>query len=541
MKNGTKLTGILFVMTLITWVLIAMTVLATTGCDNGTTGSGETGSVTINFGGDSPPSRVAAPLTYPPAGTPALSDLEHAISLDGAVKTTGTGSSITLLEISVGSHKIAIRDTYQGVLYATSEETDVDVVAGGTTTVTINMRPSVTVYFDPANGTASWSEQAGQGEKIGDPSTPAPIPAGSTFAGWYNGATQFVFGTNTVPSIAGNNPTFLLKANWDAPCTITFDTNGGVPATIAPITVALGTTSAGDKPTDPTKAIPEGLYNGAYSPSNGTCSFAGWYSDPPGLNTEFVFGTSTITSNITLTAKWVYPITPVNPTTITCATIVDQAVAYVNTTPGTYTLYLSGNKSVTNANLTASTLSIVGISPCEITRSAATGNVIFVSGAGSVLILENNITIRGLPANNTSAVGSTSTGKFIMNGNSKVTGNTVSGLAGGGGVTIQAGGIFEMNGDSEVSGNDNTAGTSGGQGGGVSVSSASFTMTGNAKVKNNRADGNGKGVYLVNATFTTYSTSSVSGNNGTGTDEVYSSSGNTITVAGNSTLYNAGW
>lgn len=84
----------------------------------------------------------------------------------------------------------------------------------------------------------------------------------------------------------------------------------------------------------------------------------------------------------------------------------------------------------------------------------------------------------------------------------------------GSGVNVLSGGVFHMYGGS-ISGNtaDN--------GGGVYVGDGTFTMSGNASVKDNTASGNtadqgnGGGVYVYSGTFTMNDTASVSGNKAT--------------------------
>ncbi|QIK57066.1 LPXTG cell wall anchor domain-containing protein [Erysipelothrix sp. HDW6A] len=110
-----------------------------------------------------------------------------------------------------------------------------------------------------------------------------PSKAGYTFAGWYTDValtTAWNFGTDTVTS------NITLYAKWNEVLyTVSFESNGG--STVQPIT-DITKDSTITSPTDPKKA--------GYT-------FAGWYTDIA-LTTVWNFGTDTVTSNITLYAKW---------------------------------------------------------------------------------------------------------------------------------------------------------------------------------------------------------------------------------------------
>ena len=105
-----------------------------------------------------------------------------------------------------------------------------------------------------------------------------PSKANYDFDGWYSGETKYESST----LIYGNT---ALTAVWNIRVyTVSFDTAGGTPATIAAVTVNAGASMASNYPANPSKTN----YN-----------FDGWYSG------ETKYESSTlIYGNITLTAAW---------------------------------------------------------------------------------------------------------------------------------------------------------------------------------------------------------------------------------------------
>ncbi|MCL2067057.1 MAG: hypothetical protein FWG99_06295 [Treponema sp.] len=201
--------------------------------------------------------------------------------------------------------------------------------------------------------------------------------------------------------------------------------------------------------------------------------------------------------------------TPVNLSGTSGATIVDKAVAYVNSNPGTYTLLLYEDIEIAqntgrllnqpNVNLT-----IIGIDAERKISLKYPGSIFGVGNASTeptniTLTLADNITLVGYALNHLPAAAVTGGASLIMQGNAKITGNSntaigSSGLAGG---VMVSGGLgdettFIMKDNSVVSGN--TAGVSGG---GVYIDAYSiFTMQGNASVSGNTANYYGGGVYV---------------------------------------------
>ncbi|MBB3156252.1 putative repeat protein (TIGR02543 family), partial [Paenibacillus endophyticus] len=161
----------------------------------------------------------------------------------------------------------------------------------GTDTVTSNVtlyakwtaNPTYTVTFDSQGGSAvADSTGVSAGAKITAPAN--PTKAGFTFEGWYKeaaGTTEWQFGTDTVTS----NVTLYAKWTANPTYTVAFDSQGGS------VVAGLTDISAGAKITAPANPMKAGF------------TFEGWYKEVAGT-TEWQFGTDTVTSNVTLYAKW---------------------------------------------------------------------------------------------------------------------------------------------------------------------------------------------------------------------------------------------
>jgi hypothetical protein len=211
-----------------------------------------TGSVTISIGGRSSGKAAVSRSTtgYPPsnypggnASGPALEQITYKVFFNGSEKSgTKTGETIHF-NLAVGTYTVRV-EAYEPIggsqsLYATGEKPNVQIQAGQTTTVQIQMSEAVTVTFDPNGGTLTGSStvQAGQGDKVSKPSNPTP-PSGLIFDGWYEGSstTPWDFNTNTVPS---SNPVsdITLVARYGQTVTIaaisgvTIPAYGGTPVT----------------------------------------------------------------------------------------------------------------------------------------------------------------------------------------------------------------------------------------------------------------------------------------------------------------------
>jgi len=172
---------------------------------------------------------------------------------------------------------------------------------------------------------------------------------------------------------------------------------------------------------------------------------------------------------------------------------VTAAIAYVNASPGRYTLLVGADVQVAAAAQTIGSgvdLTIQGIGRERVLEYSGAADLppFFISGS---LTLGENITLRGIP-NGTTALVHVWGGSLFMEKGSKITGhrNTRS----GGGAHVAFGGRFCMNGG-EISGNRAESG------GGVFISGAgdaldgAFIMNGGT-VSGNAADKNGGGVYV---------------------------------------------
>jgi len=108
-----------------------------------------------------------------------------------------------------------------------------------------------------------------------------------------------------------------------------------------------------------------------------------------------------------------------------------------------------------------------------ISLSSTTGSL-FTVGSGVRLVLDNNITLKGISNNNASLVNVNSGGVLEMKAGAKITGNSRNGKdSHGGGVSVFNGGTFTMSGG-EISGNSASS-----NGGGVNVwQNGAFAMNG---------------------------------------------------------------
>jgi uncharacterized repeat protein (TIGR02543 family) len=200
-----------------------------------------------------------------------------------------------------------------------------------------------TVSFDSAGGSAVQDRAIENGSVIIEPD--APTRTGYTFAGWYNGETKWNFETDTVKS------DIKLTAKWDRiPHTVTFNSDGG--SAVDNQTVYNGNLI--EAPQNPTKAnhrfigwykddvawdfafntvtaditltakweaiitytvsfnsdggsavteqiVEKGLKAAEpTAPTKAGYAFDGWYNG----ETRWNFAADTVTSNVTLTAKW---------------------------------------------------------------------------------------------------------------------------------------------------------------------------------------------------------------------------------------------
>lgn len=141
-----------------------------------------------------------------------------------------------------------------------------------------------TVVFNTNGGSSVSSKAVKYGAKVTEPSN--PTRSGYTFKGWYKDSSL----TNKYSFNEIITSDITLYAKWEktsgtsSQCIVTFNSEGG--STVSNKTVKSGSTISA--PTNPTRT---------------NCVFAGWYTSY-NYETEFNFNSS-ITSDITLYAKWI--------------------------------------------------------------------------------------------------------------------------------------------------------------------------------------------------------------------------------------------
>jgi uncharacterized repeat protein (TIGR02543 family) len=279
---------------------------------------------------------------------------------------------------------------------------------------------------------------------------------------------------------------------------VTFHPSGGSPSP-EPQTVAAGGTAS--QPNAMAKPF-EGLVIGTVDLDSLDFTFDGWYTDET-YTTAYNFNNPVIGS-LDLYAKWTEPASSVDISAQNSAQVLEQALNYVKeqspSVVTNYTIVLAGtctmpgiiNPSSSGRNPGIGTdnaiVTLVGKTPTEITLSSgSTGALFYITGGK--LILDNNITLKGLSANTSALVNvSGSSSALTMRSGSKITGNN------GGftysAVSVLAGGAFIMEGG-EISGN-----TAGGSAVYVTNGSA-FTMNGGKIFGNTATSYSGGGVYSL--------------------------------------------
>jgi hypothetical protein len=225
--------------------------------------------------------------------------------------------------------------------------------------------------------------------------------------------------------------------------------------------------------------------------------FWGWYKNE--ALTEEWQDSSPVTSNITLHAKWETNISGVN-----LEEKFEYLGTYAES-GGEYTFELTGGETISPKTLSYSVSPVTIIlkskskDAIKTIRLSDPGSM-FIIGDQVTLILEN-ITLEGLSNNILSLVIVASDGELIMENKSTITGNTNINDSGdgGGGVYVNDGGRFTMNGGNI---NGNTISSGDGYGGGVYVGSGgTFEMKGGT-ISGNEANESGGGVYVYSGTFT---------------------------------------
>jgi len=249
--------------------------------------------------------------------------------------------------------------------------------------------------------------------------------------------------------------------------TVTFDSNGG---SVIPAQHVTEGGQAEIPSVSPIKGL-AGLYLGEIAEDDVICTFDGWFA--PDNETEFDFNT-TLTGNITLTARWIEPdVSPINIDSQTGTGIIAKTVSYVNSNANKYTLLIDDDIDLSPQSLTVSgvNLTIIGIGNEREIRLSANG-IMFTIGHSVFtytnlgLTLGNNITLVGRSIsgngdqnNNNCVVYLRGGSSFTMLNGSKVTGNTSTSSSfstGNGAAVYVSNGVFTMKDGSSITGNTAT-------------------------------------------------------------------------------------
>ena len=212
---------------------------------------------------------------------------------------TSGGDAITPLTVAHGDTPKLPTPTYStanGFTFykwytdrAGTNEYDTNAPVTSSMTLWAKWKLDVTFDLNGGTGTAPQTQQIVYGLKATKPADD-PMRDGHTFQGWYKEAE----GTNQYDWNAEVQRPVTLYAKWSINTyTVTYNGNGGadtVDGVPAPQQNVTWNTSIDTAPTPPTR---DGY------------TFAGWYTDAAtSAGKEFTFGTTKVTDNITLYAKW---------------------------------------------------------------------------------------------------------------------------------------------------------------------------------------------------------------------------------------------
>jgi uncharacterized repeat protein (TIGR02543 family) len=144
---------------------------------------------------------------------------------------------------------------------------------------------TVTVSFDADGGTPATQTRTGAVGGTLDALPSAPTKAGHIFDGWYTekdgGGSLFTESTYVDVDIT-------VYAKWGTAVTVSFDADGGEPATQTLTVASGGTVETANMPSEPAKT---------------DYFFGGWYTERNGGGSEFNESTS-VENHITVYAKW---------------------------------------------------------------------------------------------------------------------------------------------------------------------------------------------------------------------------------------------
>jgi uncharacterized repeat protein (TIGR02543 family) len=385
-----------------------------------------------------------------------------------------------------------------------------------------------TVTFAAAEGDPpSQTKLVTNGASLGSGMPSNPTRSGHSFGGWYTAANGGGSEFTSATPVAAN---ITVYAWWKIQYTVTFDAEGGSPAT-------------------QTRTVTEGASPGSSGmpsvPTRSGHNFGGWYTAPNGGGDVFT-ATTVVTNNITLYAQWekiagLYKISFIPAHKIGNWNLADS-LNYITSYAANGDIYfvvLGADESASNINLSYPGLTVEitlmgdGVERI-INLNADVG--LFTVANGVTLNLDNNVSLLGRSSNTRPLVTVNSGGTLNMYTGAKISGNTTSisyQYYGGGGVSIN-GGAFTMSGG-EIS--DNIASSSSAYpsyGGGVYINNGTFTMSG-GKISGNTASSSyssssyGGGVCINGGTFT-MSGGEISGNTASSSYYSYYSYGGGVCI-----------
>jgi len=327
-----------------------------------------------------------------------------------------------------------------------------------TTPITLTAKWTKThvVTFDSGGGSAVAAQIIRNGNTATRPAT-NPTREGYEFDGWFNGETEWNFGTAITAPVT-------ITAKWIKLHTVTFDSGGGT--AVAAQIIRDGNMAT--RPADPTKSA-AGLYIGILTENDVVPFFIGWFVG----NVEFDFNLPP-TADVTITAKWTTTPTPIENV---AANSITAAINFVKAIPRSYTLFIDESMDiapqildVANVNLT-----IIGIGREREIRLDRNGALFTVDRENVSLTLGNNITLVGRSAHGNGGVNNNNPvvlvrwdANFTMLNGSKITGNTRNDTGSGAAVEIVQYASFIMKGGT-ITGNGVTEVNNTSKAGGVYV------------------------------------------------------------------------
>jgi uncharacterized repeat protein (TIGR02543 family) len=295
-------------------------------------------------------------------------------------------------------------------------------------------------------------------------------------------------------------------------------------------TVTVTFNAEGGSPGTQTKTVETGVSIGEAlpaEPSRTGYRFVGWWTAQNGGGIPFNVNT-TVMADTTVYAKWIASSLPPNVS-------LTDSLAWISASAKDgedYIITLSASEDMSPTRLSYDkkqvSISLVA-GTTEQTLSLRFNGSLFTVEDGVTLTLGNNVVLQGLSSNTGPLAQVNSGGTLIMENGSKISGNTNTASAYGGGVYVR-GGTFIMSGG-EISGNtSNTYGS-----GGVFVSNGgTFTMSG-GNISGNSASQSayGGGVFVDYNSAFTMSGGEISGNTSNSSGGgVFVSDGGTFTMSG---------